>query len=264
MGSFTYDNYTWKPVQAGFLFAQDGASIEVTKADLCSLPTPAKIALSPEESRLTISLDARNLDLNHTVTCLWDRKDAITGTFDLDGKMVVKMQQPEMTEIFRGSFNLVARNGRVYRSTVLAKIFDLLNFTEIYRGQLPDLIHEGCAYDSIRASATLRKDKLLLDNAIFDGRCAKMVWTGEIDLTKHSLNFTVLVSPFKTVDRVIQHLPLIGRISGGSAVSIPVKVTGDLSDPKVIPLAPSAVGSSLLGFMERVFQLPFRLIQPLQ
>jgi hypothetical protein len=41
-------------------------------------------------------------------------------------------------------------------------------------------------------------------------------------------------------------------------------VRGDLSNPSVIPLSPSAVGSGLLGTMNRVFQLPFKLIQPLQ
>ncbi len=169
-----------------------------------------------------------------------------------------------MSETFQGSLNLFARDGRVYRSTILAKIFDLLNFTEIYRGRLPDLANEGCAYDSIRVRAALKNSKIMVEDAIFDGRCAKMVWTGEIDLTSQKLNFTILVSPLKTVDTVVRNIPLIGNILGGTLVSIPVRVTGDLSNPTVIPLSPSAVGSGLLGTMKRVFQLPFTLMQPLQ
>jgi hypothetical protein len=46
-------------------------------------------------------------------------------------------------------------------------------------------------------------------------------------------------------------------------VSIPVKVTGNIADPTVVPLSPAAVGSELVGYMERVFKLPFKVIQPL-
>jgi hypothetical protein len=263
-GHFTFDRYTWKPLRAKLLFAPDGTSIEVTEARLCSIPTPASIIPSAQGPVLLINMDARNLDLDSTLACLWEKKGILTGAFDLQGEITAKVQQPNMSETFQGSLDLFARNGRVYRSTVLAKIFDLLNFTEIYRGRLPDLVHEGCAYDSIRARAALKNGKIMVEDAIFDGRCAKMVGTGEVDLASQKVNFTVLVSPLKTVDMVVRNIPLLGHILGGSLVSIPVKVTGDLNDPTVIPLSPSAVGSGLLGTMKRVFQLPFTLIQPLQ
>ena len=165
---------------------------------------------------------------------------------------------------FGASLNLEARDGRVYRSTVLSKIFALLNVTEIYRGKLPDLVQEGCAYDSLKARATLKNGKVLFEDVVFDGHCAKLVGTGAIDLASLQVDFTVLVSPFKTVDTVIRHVPLLGRALGGTLVTIPVKVTGDLTDPSVIPLSPSAVGSGLLNTMKNVFQLPFTLTQPLQ
>ncbi len=263
-GSFTYDAYTWKPLQANLTFAQDGINLEVKEARLCTIPTPASMIPSAQGPVLMINLDARNLDLDPTLSCLWDKKGVLTGSFDLQGEITAKVQQENMSETLKGSLNFVARDGRVYRSTVLAKIFDLLNFTEVYRGRLPDLAHEGCAYDSIRATATLKNGKLLLNDVIFDGRCAKMVGTGEVDLASQKVKFTVLVSPLKTVDTVVRNIPLVGSLLGGSLVSIPVKVTGDLNDPTVVPLSPSAVGSGLLGTMKRVFRLPFTLTQPLK
>jgi hypothetical protein len=263
-GYFAYDHYRWQPLRANLLFAQDGINIQVLEAKLCTIPTPATIIPSNVGPLLVINLDARSLDLDPTISCLWNRQGVITGAFNLEGEVTAKLQHQKISETLQGSLNLVAWNGRVYRSTVLAKIFDLLNFTEIYRGRLPDLAHEGCAYDSIRARAALKNGKLMVEDAIFDGRCAKMVGTGEIDLASQKIAFTVLVSPLKTVDTVIRHIPLVGHLLGGSLVSIPVKVGGDLSNPSVIPLSPSAVGSGLLGTMKRVFQLPFTLTQPLQ
>jgi hypothetical protein len=263
-GYFTYDNTTWKPLRAKLVFARDGISTQVTEANLCSIPTPATIIPSRQGQLLIIKLDGRNLDLDPTLACLWDRKGVITGAFDLQGEIFALLTERNMSQALEGGLDLIARNGRVYRSTVLAKIFDLLNFTEIYRGQLPDLTNEGCAYDSIKAKASLKNGKLLLEHAIFDGRCAKMVGSGEVDLTTRKLNITILVSPLKTVDLLVRNIPLVGGILGGSLVSIPVRVTGDLSSPTVIPLSPSAVGEGLVTYMKRVFQFPLKLMQPLQ
>lgn len=261
---FAYANFTWKPFRANLTFAPDGLNLEVTEASLCSIPTPAKLIPHPQGSVLIVNPAARNLDLNAALACLFDRKGFITGTFDLDGEITAKVQPEKMVETFRGNFNLEARDGHVYRSPVLSRIFTLLNVTEIYRGRLPDLMHEGCAYDSIKARATLKNGKILVEDAVFDGHCAKMVWTGEVDLATLKVDFTVLVSPFKTVDTVIRHIPLLGSILGGTLVTIPVQVAGDISDPGVIPLPPTAVGSGLLNTMKKVLQFPFTLQQPLQ
>jgi hypothetical protein len=246
------------------VFAHDGINIQVTEANLCAIPTPATIIPSSKGQLLFTKLDARNLDLDPTLACLWDRKGAITGVFDLKGEIMAMLTRQNLTDSLEGRLDFVAHSGRVYHSIVLAKIFDLLNVTEIYRGQLPDLAHDGCAYDSIKAGTTLKNGKLLLEDAVFDGLCAKMVASGEIDLKTRKLDITLLVSPLKTVDSLVRNIPLVGTILGGSLVSIPVRVSGDLSSPTVIPLSPSAVGEGLASYMKRAFQLPFKLMQPLK
>jgi hypothetical protein len=53
------------------------------------------------------------------------------------------------------------------------------------------------------------------------------------------------------VQRIVGKIPVLGKILGGSLVSVPVKIKGNLSDPEVTFLSPSAVGSAFLGIMER-------------
>jgi hypothetical protein len=55
-------------------------------------------------------------------------------------------------------------------------------------------------------------------------------------------------------------IPLVSDIFAGTLVTIPVKVYGDLKDPKVSPLSPSAVGDELLAMMKRTLGLPFKII----
>lgn len=73
----------------------------------------------------------------------------------------------------------------------------------------------------------------------------------------------VLVSPFSTVNWILRHIPLVGRLMSGNLVSVPVRVSGDLADPEVTFLSPTAVGSRLIELLKNVLKLPFEIISPL-
>jgi hypothetical protein len=51
------------------------------------------------------------------------------------------------------------------------------------------------------------------------------------------------VASFSTINWIIRHITLVGKIMGGALISIQVKVSGDLDNPDVTLLAPSAVGT---------------------
>ena len=70
-----------------------------------------------------------------------------------------------------------------------------------------------------------------------------------------------LASPLKTIDTILRMIPVVRYIMGGSLVSVPVKAEGDLDDPTVSILAPSAVVKGLLGVVERVLKLPVRIFE---
>jgi len=158
--------------------------------------------------------------------------------------------------------NCSADKGRIYRFGLLAKILALLNVTEIYRGEVPDLAGEGFAYNSMSAKAVFEDGKLIFDEGSIDSPSMGIAVEGHIDLVKKKMDLTVLVAPFKTVDRIVKHIPLVSNILGGKLVSIPFKAIGELGDPDVIPLSPTAVGSGLLGILQRTLELPITIIQP--
>jgi hypothetical protein len=64
------------------------------------------------------------------------------------------------------------------------------------------------------------------------------------------------------VDELVRSIPLVGYIVGGTFTSVPVGVSGDIRDPRVIPLGPGAVTSELTGIFERALKLPVKLITP--
>jgi hypothetical protein len=267
-GSFSYKSFTWKPVEAVVSLSPLGEDIEVTEAGLCGISTPMKIRVLPGEIQIDAKPHAKYVDINPTIACFWKKEGLVTGHFDLDGKLdaeahTASLSWESLARELDGDLLFNALGGRIYRWTILSKIFSLINVTELYRGTLPDLTKEGLAYNSIRARGHLSDGKLQLRDSVIDGPSVKMVWSGEIDLVNDTVDLTVLVAPLKTIDSIIALIPFVNYVLGGALVSIPVKVTGEISDPTVVPLSPLAVGSELLGYMRRVLNLPFKVIQPL-
>ena len=146
---------------------------------------------------------------------------------------------------------------------LLAKIFAILNLTEIYRGEVPDLTGEGFGYNKMIIKADFKGKKLVMQECAIDGASMGLACEGYIDLVDDKINLVILVAPFKTVDRIVKKIPLISSVLGGKIVSIPFRAKGDIENPTVFPLSPTAVGSGVLGIMERTLKLPITIIQPL-
>ena len=71
-----------------------------------------------------------------------------------------------------------------------------------------------------------------------------------------------IVAPFNRIQEVMQHVPIIGGIFGARVVGIPVSVTGDLDDPRVVPLGPAAIGEGLVNLLRAVVKTPIDLLDP--
>ena len=112
------------------------------------------------------------------------------------------------------------------------------------------------------AKGKIKNGKLVLSDAVVDGPCIKMVFHGEIDLVRKKVDVVALVAPMRTVERVAEAAPIVGKLLNEAFVTVPVSISGDLADPVVVPLSPSAVGEELFGVMKRVFKAPFVIFSP--
>jgi hypothetical protein len=257
-----YGGYVWRPVHAEITLNPGKMNIAVTKANLCGIATPGVLEVFSEEFRFHFQAAAKEQPLAPALTCLWNERE-IQGQFDVEAEIAAGGKREELARSLRGNLHFLAKDGRIYRFELLAKIFALLNVTEILRGKVPDLAKEGFAYHAMEMKGRLQDGKLIFEEAVIDGSSTDIVCKGSIDPIGNKIDLTVLVAPFKTFDRIIRAIPLVRYLLGGKLISIPVRVTGDLEDPTVIPFSASAVGSELIGMMDRVLHLPFKIIQPL-
>ncbi len=263
LGYFRYGKLTWKPVHAAISFMAGGIKVAITEANLCGISTTGTVGVSPKVVRFRINPLSKNEELDSVLACLLDKKGFIRGNFDLKGEITGRGREEGLTRSLGGNFEFLARDGRIYRSISLSRVLGLLNTTEIFRGKLPDLGKEGFGYGFIEVRGNLQDSKLLIKEGIIDGASIEIVGQGEIDLINQKVDLRVLVAPLKTVDFFVKKIPKVRDILKGTLISIPVRVRGDLANPKVSALSPSAVGSELQGIMRRTLRLPIKVIQPL-
>ncbi len=261
--NFIYNKLTISPLYADISLSPDIVTVTVTKASVCGISTPGSTIISSDNLRFDFNPNARGLELKPTLACLSENKRIVTGRFDFDSSLTAQGKIDQLLQSLNGKINFSAKDGRIYQSVTLAKIFSLINVTGILQGGIPDLFKEGFGYRSFIIQGDIENGKILLKEAIIDAPSMQIVASGDIDLVKKKMDIKALVAPFKIVNTVLRNIPLVKNITGRNFVSIPFKIEGDLENPEVSSLSPSAIGSGILGIMEKVLKAPVHLIQPL-
>ena len=259
-GSLTFQKYTWTPFIADISLGDSGVEVNVKKANLCGMDTPGIVKVREKNVFLDIEPFFKGQEIESAFRCLLNHQVRVTGNFEFYGRILARGRPEELVKSLEGNIEFHAKDGRIDYLLGLVRILDFLNVMEIYRGKLPDLKKQPLPYDRITIRGTLQNDKMIIKEWTIDGPTLELTSQGEIDIADQKMNFTVLVAPFKTVDRVTKLIPLVSDIFAGTLITIPVKVHGDLKDPKVSPLSPSAVGAELLAMMKRTLGLPFKII----
>jgi hypothetical protein len=259
---FRYNKYSWEPVLIRISFLEEGIEIDVDEAKVCGIHTRGTINLTAQGANLGSRVFAYEQPLSDTLECMWNRGDLMIGDFYLAGQISSVAEGNKLLDSLRGKIEFSSENGRIFRANLLARIFAAINITDILRGRAPDLVGEGLGFDNLIAEATIEGSSLILEQFILRGPSVNLFSVGNLNFRENTVDLTVTVSPFRTIDAVIDRIPVVGHILGGTLISLPVRVTGTIDNPFVNPISPTAVGEQLIGIMERTLTLPFRLIEP--
>ncbi|CAB5079143.1 hypothetical protein D3OALGB2SA_125 [Olavius algarvensis associated proteobacterium Delta 3] len=263
---FVYESYEWQSVKAKATIADRRIEVEVTEASLCGISTPGRIVIDPNTViQADFSAASKTPNLESTTSCLFKTADRVDGNYRFKAVVQGKGAADTFLESLQGSMEFHARDGRVYgRGSfgVLKRILAFVNLTEVFAGSAPDFSSTDFGYRQVRAIADIEGPNLILKEAIIDRDNMKITGQGRVALENQQLDLTVIVAPLKTVDRAVGMLPVFGKILDGHLLTIPLKVTGPVSDPDVQTVAPGNVGRGLIGITERTLKLPFEMFQP--
>ncbi len=259
--SFTFDQYTLSPVQADISFDPDYISVQVNDANVCGISCPGVLKVTPQDISLYFQLLIHNQKISTPIKCFGSTEGLITGTLDLEAQVMARGAHEELGKLIQGDFEITARDGKYNGFGLIAKILSFLNPTEIFRGKLRGLTKEGLQYKSLTANGQIQNSILKIDAYALDAPSMRLNGHGTVDLPAKKVDVEILVSPFNTADFVVKKIPVIRGLLGGTLVSIPVKVKGDMEDPKISYLSPSAVSKKLLNTTKRILKTPVNIIK---
>jgi hypothetical protein len=260
---FEYEKFTWRPLHLEAAFLPDGVTVTVTEAKICGILTPGTVRITSEGIALNFHPLVENREFSTCLECLFGKTWTLSGNLNFSGQIRGQGQPQDLIRSLQGPLELDLKDGSVYRESFLPKILAFLNLADLFERGQRDQSKGGMSYKEIRAKGELNSGKVLLKELHMDASAMQLFSQGEIDFVNQKIDVMVAVAPLKTVDWIVQRIPIVRYILEGTLVSIPVRVYGDLKDPKIFPLDPSLIGSGLLGIMKRTLKVPFKLVQPL-
>lgn len=252
-----HGTYRAAPFDGVLTLEAERARLEVKQAAMCGVSFPLALELQPGRSSLDMQLVMQDQPFEKSLHCLTGGTVVITGNADLQADLRVQGRRPHLLRDMTGSAHLVLRNGEVRKFAALGNILSVRNIADVGR-----MNQEGFPYRTMVAKGRFQNGEFLLDEGAFDSRAAHLAATGRVDMLGDKSRLTVLVGIFTIIDRIAGGIPILSDIFGGSLTALPVAVSGDIRDPLVVPLGPSAISERLLEIMSNTAKLPAKLFEP--
>ncbi len=239
----------------------------LNRASLGGLPLKGEAKISHLGVRFFLSVNAKSVPVARALKEIFQRKHRIiTGnaTVDLGVKGCVffdKKGSSIYPDLF-GSIDILIKDGRIYKLTLLSRILAILNSTEILFGNLPSLDKEGFGYKHLHSKGKIEKGVLYIERSVIDGDTMDIIFHGKVYLKTRTLKMLAFIAPLKTIDRLVKRIPLVNSVLKGHLLLIPVSISGKLDDPTVIPLSPTALTSEVFQILKNILKLPFTILKP--
>lgn len=163
-----------------------------------------------------------------------------------------------------GKFSIQIRDGVLHQFPVLSKVFSLLNVSQIFALQLPDMDLEGMPFDTLSANVHLDKGVLTSEDLKIRSEAMNQVYIGQFNLMAKEVDLTVTIHPLGTVDKIVSLIPVAGWLLTGedkALLTASFSVKGKTDDVSVAVMPLETLTKPTIGLLRRTLGLPFKLIK---
>ena len=257
-----YKSYIWKPLESRITYEDNVLGIEVLKAELCNISTPGKISYHDGKIAMDFTMEAKEQEFQEILICLEGGQKQMTGLLNLKAHISGQgTSRDEIVNSLKGDLKYSSKDGYIYHDAHLAKVLSLLNVTNLFKGQIPDMRTTGFHYDSLFAKGAMEKGILTIAPAKLEAPIMEVVTNGTIDIPREKVKLQVLVAPLQTVNKIQKILPIVRSIIPSNIVAVPVEVSGNFSDIKVRVMPMSAITRSVFNVMVDALATPVRIFE---
>ena len=269
IGDLAMGGYRYAGVDAQAEKVKDNTSVDITAARVCGVDVPGQIRIAGSDVSMDFYPSATQAELEHTKSCLTNENNTerYAGIIDINGEIKTTGNTAEtLRDNLSGTVAVKVVDGRIFNVGTAGFMTNLLSFISINQyltSGVPDLTKDEFPFKSIEARLILKNGRLNIEEGVLKSNVVNLATSGHYDLASGQLNLDLLVSPLTTVDWIIKRIPVVNRILADTLVAIPVRISGPVTNPKSVPLSPSAVSSRVGGILQRAVETPFRIIAPI-
>ena len=227
------------------------------------LTAKGRIAPGGEQGdRYDLHLDISRADAEKLFAALDISKEA-TGTLSLQGDLTAHGNTLlDIKKSALGNVRLNMVNGALRKFNTLAKVFSILNVSQLLKFKLPDLSSYGIPYSSIKGSFSIKDGIMATQDLFITSSAINISIVGNANIVKEELNVTLGAQPLQTVDKIINRIPIVGWLLTGKdkdLLTAYFEAKGKWSNPQVTAIPVKSMGRGILNIFIRAFQLPVKL-----
>ncbi|MCD6490121.1 MAG: AsmA-like C-terminal domain-containing protein, partial [Thermodesulfobacterium sp.] len=183
----------------------------------------------------------------------------LEGPYNIEGYFYAEGDTKTLIKDATGTLEIRSNKGYIYRAPILARVFSYISPIDLFRGKVPNLESNLLEYEELDVKTFFENATLNLDTGFLSAVGFRLFGEGKVDLFTKKLNLTFYVSPFKTIDVIIEKIPYLGKWILGKPrmlIYLPLQVTGTYKDYDIVPLHPSSIGKGIFTFIFRIFGIP--------
>ena len=214
-------------------------------------------------SRLRISGHAEDVDALEVYRELLNQENIVRGALRGDFYLTGDIGKNFLPSSY-GRFSIQIKDGVLHQFSFLSKVFSLLNVSQIFALQLPDMDLEGMPYESLTANFQLDKGILKSEDLTIQSEAMNQSYTGQVDLVSKQIDMAMAIHPLGTVDKIISRIPVAGWLLTGedkALLTAHFNVSGEIGDVSVRIMPLDTLTEPTIGLLRRTLSLPFKLIE---
>ena len=219
----------------------------------------ATIFLGENDPRLFIAEITANGILLEKLTSARTARKILNGTARANISLTGIKGDGPLTRRMNGKATVVVKGGRLWKFGFITDIFSFVNIIS-----LDELFKKGLPYKDITGEFTMDRGIISTSELTFDSDSLRMSAIGTLSVPESSIDLTLALHPFVTIDKIISSIPIVGWIITGkeeSTVSFYFDIEGPAADPDITPLPVKTIEKSVFGILERLLKAPFRLFK---
>jgi hypothetical protein len=165
----------------------------------------------------------------------------------------------EVLENMEGVFDVVVKDGKIKRLTLVSNILNALNLARLFTLRMPEFSAGGMPFDTMTGRVVLKDKQLSTDDFLLVCPSMNFSAAGAVDLRSDMLDLLIGVQVFRVVGRVLGSIPYFGKKLTGTNKTLTLtyfRARGSFADPRVRPVPMKIVDNAILNVFKTVRDVP--------